>query len=79
MYAPFRCPTKVGFGLTIKHYTRLERFVRNKHSSLIRAFIYYGQKKFHHIGPWMEVSDTDDNTLAYFGKEVIATVTVLYY
>ncbi len=72
-------PTRVGSGLTIKHYTRLERFVRNKHSRLIRGLIYYGQKKFHHIGSWMEVNATDDNTLAYYGKEVIATVTVLYY
>jgi hypothetical protein len=77
MYAPFRCPTRVGSGQTIKHYTRLERLIRNKKSRLIRALIYYGQKKFRNIGPWMEVSDTDDNTLAYYDKEVIATVTVL--
>jgi hypothetical protein len=29
-----RCFTLVGFGLACNHYTRLERFAREKHSNL---------------------------------------------
>ncbi len=49
--ALFRCST-LGYapGLTHKHYTRLERLNRNKHSSLLRTFVNYGRKKFYNIG-----------------------------
>ncbi len=33
-------------GLTFKHYTRLERLVRDKHTSLLRTFVNYGRKFF---------------------------------
>jgi hypothetical protein len=32
-------------GLTRKHLTRLERLVRNKHSSLLGILVNYGRKK----------------------------------
>jgi hypothetical protein len=32
--------------------TRLEKLARDKHSSLLRKAIKYGQKKFYNIGPW---------------------------
>ncbi len=31
--------------------TRLEKFSRDKHSSLYRKFVNYGVKKFYNIGP----------------------------
>ncbi len=39
------CFTRVGYGLTCKHWTMLERLSRNKHSSLItdlKRFISFG-------------------------------------
>ncbi len=38
--------------LISKHYTRLERLVMDKHSSLLWKSVNYGQKKFYSIGPW---------------------------
>jgi hypothetical protein len=49
--APERCFTRVGSGLTCKHYTRLERLARDKHSSLLQKFVTYGRKKFYNIVP----------------------------
>jgi hypothetical protein len=43
---PERCS-----GLTCKHYTRLERLARDKHSSLLRKSVNYGRKKFYSTGP----------------------------
>ncbi len=37
---------RVGFCFTNKHYTRLESLGRDKHSSLLRAFVNYGQKLY---------------------------------
>jgi len=31
----------------------LERLARDKHSSLLRKFVIYGQKKFENIGFWL--------------------------
>ncbi len=39
-----RCFTRVGSGLNQKHYTRLERLNRDKHSSLLRTLVNYGRK-----------------------------------
>jgi hypothetical protein len=36
----------IGFSLTCKHCTRLERFARDKHSSLLRKYVKYGCKFF---------------------------------
>ncbi len=36
-----RCFTRLGSGLTRKHFTRLERLVRDKHSSFFGTFIIY--------------------------------------
>jgi len=43
--------TWVSSGLTRKHYTRLERLNRHKHSSLLRKTINNGHKKFYSTGP----------------------------
>ncbi len=32
-------------------FTALEKFARDKHSSLLRKLINYGRKKFYNIGP----------------------------
>jgi len=31
----------------------LEWLARDKHSSVLRKFVNYGQKKFYNIGPWL--------------------------
>jgi hypothetical protein len=45
--APFKCCTLwQAPGLTRKHYTRVKRLARDKHSALLRKSVNYGQKKF---------------------------------
>ncbi len=39
--------------LNCKHWTRLERLARNKHSSLLQKFVNYGQRSFITLGPEM--------------------------
>jgi len=51
--APERCFTQVGYGLTHKRWTRLERLARDKHSSLLQKYVNYGHKKFYNTGPGM--------------------------
>jgi hypothetical protein len=46
---PFLCSTRVGCGLTCKHYARLERLARDKNSSLFRSFVKYGFKKLYMV------------------------------
>ncbi len=45
--APLCCST-LGYapGLTLKHWIRLERLARNKHSRSVQTFINYGRKSF---------------------------------
>ncbi len=38
--------SRVASGLTLKHEARLERLVRDKHSSLIRTFVNFSDKSF---------------------------------
>ncbi len=40
------CFTRVGSCLAHKHFTRLEKHVTDKHSSLSRKSVNYGQRKF---------------------------------
>jgi hypothetical protein len=47
--APERYFTRVGSGLTHEHWTRLERPVKDKHSSLFQTFVNYVRKKFYNI------------------------------
>jgi hypothetical protein len=47
--AQLRFFTWVGSGLTLKSLTWLERLARDKHSSLLQAFLNYGHKKFSNI------------------------------
>ncbi len=47
--APKRYFTWVGSELTQKHWTRLERLARHKHSSLLPIFVYYIHYKFCNI------------------------------
>jgi hypothetical protein len=42
---------RVGFGLTRKHWSRLERLARDKRSGLLRKFINYGSKSFITLAP----------------------------
>jgi hypothetical protein len=49
--APGRCFTRVGSGLTHKHYTRLEKLARDKRSRLLQKFKNYGQKRFITLAP----------------------------
>ncbi len=49
--APERCFTQLGSGLTCKQKTKLERFARDKRSSLLQKFVTCGIKKFDNIGP----------------------------
>jgi hypothetical protein len=46
---PESCFTRVGFGLTHEHSTRLARLARDKHSNFLGTFINYGRKKFYKI------------------------------
>ena len=46
-----RCFSWIGSCLTCKHYTRLERLARDKHSSLLRKSVNYGHKKFYNTSP----------------------------
>ncbi len=42
----------LGLALALHAIIRLlERLARDKHSSLLRKFVNYGQKKFYNIGP----------------------------
>ncbi len=43
--------TLVGSVLNRKHYTRLERLAKDKHSSLIQKSVSYGRKIFYSTGP----------------------------
>ncbi len=45
-----RCFTRVGSSLTSIHKTRLEKPVRDKHSSLLQAIVNDGHKKFYNVG-----------------------------
>ncbi len=38
--------TDYTFGFPHKHYTRLEKLARDKHSSLLQKIVNYGQKSF---------------------------------
>ncbi len=50
--ALFRCSTLWQTpGLTHKLQTRLERFARDNHTSLLQKFINYDRKMFYNIGP----------------------------
>jgi hypothetical protein len=51
---PNEAPLRLAPGLTHKHYTRLERLARIKHSSLLRKFVYYDRKKFYKIEPRLQ-------------------------
>ncbi len=59
-----KCTSLVlGPGLSYKHWTRLERLVRDKHSSLLRKFVNYDRKEFYNIGPrWQHGSQKSFTT-----------------
>ncbi len=46
-----RCSTQEDSGLTCKQQTNLERHTRGKHSSLLKAYVNYGCKRFYILGP----------------------------
>jgi hypothetical protein len=49
--APEKFFTRVSFSHTRKHKTGVKRLARDKHSSLLRTLINYGNKKFVILGP----------------------------
>ncbi len=49
--APERCFTRLPSGFTQKDQIWLERLARDKHSSLLRTFVNYDQKKFDNNWP----------------------------
>ncbi len=49
--SPQRCFNLVGPGLASKHWTRLERLAKDKHSSVLRRSVNYGHNKFYSTGP----------------------------
>ena len=51
-------PIEAPPGLTHKHQTKLERFARDKHSSLLYTLINYWRKMFYNIGPWNRIHNT---------------------
>jgi hypothetical protein len=55
MRVPEKCFTRVGSGVTRKYWTRLERPIRYKHSSLLQTLIKCEEKKFYNIGPYRKV------------------------
>jgi hypothetical protein len=52
--------TWIGSGLTRNNWIRLERIVRDKHSSLVKKIVNYVRKKFDRFGPCRFI------TLPYF-------------
>ncbi len=54
--APEKCFTWVGYSLTRKHQTRLERLARDKHYSLLQKSVNYEHNKFYSTGPRASVT-----------------------
>ncbi len=50
--APEKCFTQVSSGFTHKHYDKLEKLSRDKHTSLLPEFVNNGSKKLCNNGPW---------------------------
>jgi hypothetical protein len=48
--SPERGFTRVGSGLTNRHYTRLEKLSMDTHTSLLRNFVNYDLKSFVTLG-----------------------------
>jgi hypothetical protein len=46
---PERYSARLGYCLTRKHYTRLERLARDKYTTLLRPLLNYGHRKFYNI------------------------------
>ncbi len=82
-----RCLTLEGSGLTYKQKTRLERLDNDKHSSLLRKIIKYGQKSITKLSPVLNNSgnhlfDVKRNQsyfvlyrLSYFKPESLVTLS----
>jgi hypothetical protein len=49
--------TWIGSGLTRNNWIRLERIVRDKHSSLVKKIVNYVRKKFDNIGRVMRICE----------------------
>ncbi len=79
--APFRC-SNLGQapGSTRKHKTKLERLARDKHSSLLRKFVNYGNKKFYNIDPWPEAKpslEVKQALMKYLVRALNTTITLI--
>jgi hypothetical protein len=49
-----KCFTWVSFSFTHKHWTRLKRIARDKHASLFRKLVNYGQISFITLSPVLD-------------------------
>jgi len=71
--ASFKCSTWVGSSLSYKHKARLERFARDKHSSLLRKLVNYGHKKFYNIWPRSTVESFSSKILCCWNPSSVAS------
>jgi hypothetical protein len=69
----------VSFCFTNKLYTRLERLVWDKHSSLLRKFITYGRKKSYKIGPWCRYHKTFFTSSTYLLNKLDCFPIQIYF
>ena len=55
-------------GLNHRHWPRLERLARDKHSSILQTFVIYGRKKLYNIGSrsnWQTLANRTDTLLNF--------------
>jgi hypothetical protein len=67
---------RVGPCFTYKHYTRLEKLARDKHTSLLQKFVACGRKKFYYIGSWWYEKLIFKNCI---GKDLLTGIYKVYY
>ncbi len=68
-----RCFIHVGSRLIFKHKTRLERFARDKHSSLLQKSVKCGRKKFYDIDTcsWTEWNKCENGPTKNSNRKLI--------
>ncbi len=76
--APERCFTRVGSGLSRKHYTRLERLATDKHLSLLRKSVNYGRKMFYSTGPWCQGLKTHSSYLTTGSNKLECHISLIW-
>ncbi len=78
---PETCFSQLGFGITRKHQTRLERPARDKHSSLFGSLVSQDQKKFNNMFPGSQYYkfffSVNYTATAYFLKDFTEIVLIV--